>query len=73
MMTTSPEQAQPNAEGHPQQPEAANEPSTKTVMKRLTIDITDDLHRKIKASCALRGKKIADEVRELLLEKYGKQ
>lgn len=41
-------------------------------MKRLTIDIAESLHRKIKAACALRGTKIADEVRELLLQKYGK-
>ncbi|MGQ5524235.1 plasmid partition protein ParG [Chitinimonas sp. PSY-7] len=41
------------------------------VMKRLTIDIPEELHRKIKAQCALRGSKIADEVRELLLQKYG--
>ncbi len=40
-------------------------------MKRLTIDITEGLHRKIKAACAMRGTKIADEVRELLLQKYG--
>ena len=41
------------------------------IMKRLTIDIPEELHRKIKAQCALRGSKIADEVRELLLQKYG--
>jgi hypothetical protein len=41
--------------------------------KRLTIDIPDSLHRTIKAQCAMRGSKIADEVRELLLQKYGKQ
>jgi hypothetical protein len=29
------------------------------------------LHRKIKAQCAMRGTKIADELRELLLQKYG--
>lgn len=40
-------------------------------MKRLTIDIPESLHRQIKSSCALRGTKIADEVRELLLQKYG--
>jgi hypothetical protein len=40
-------------------------------MKRLTIDIPDSLHRGIKAQCAMRGTKIADEVRELLLNKYG--
>jgi len=40
-------------------------------MKRLTIDVPESLHRAIKAQCAMRGKKIADEVRELLLQKYG--
>jgi hypothetical protein len=40
-------------------------------MKRLTIDIPESLHRQIKSACALRGTKIADEVRELLLQKYG--
>ncbi len=39
-------------------------------MKRLTIDIPESLHKAIKSSCALRGKKIADEVRELLYSKY---
>lgn len=42
-------------------------------MKRLTIDIPDSLHRTIKSQCAMRGTKIADEVRELLLKKYGNQ
>lgn len=39
-------------------------------MKRLTIDVPESLHREIKAQCARRGTKIADEVRELLLNKY---
>ncbi len=42
-------------------------------MKRLTIDIPESLHRSIKAQCAMRGRKIVDEVRELLLQKYGNQ
>ena len=42
-------------------------------MKRLTIDIPESLHRTIKSQCAMRGAKIADEVRELLLKKYGNQ
>ncbi|MFA5921147.1 MAG: hypothetical protein WC856_07630 [Methylococcaceae bacterium] len=41
-------------------------------MKRLTIDIPESLHRAIKMQCAGRGAKIADEVRELLLQNYGK-
>ena len=49
---------------------AAGEAET---MKRLTIDISESLHRAIKSQCALRGTKIADEVRELLLQKYSNQ
>lgn len=40
-------------------------------MKRLTIDVGESLHRRIKMQCAANGTKIADEVRELLLQKYG--
>lgn len=42
-------------------------------MKRLTIDVPESLHRSIKAGCAMRGTKIADEVRALLTEKYAKK
>ena len=41
-------------------------------MKRLTIDVPESLHRMIKSACAMRGTKIADEVREILLQNYGK-
>ena len=44
-------------------------PSTAMVDKE---DVPESLHREIKAQCAMRGAKIADEVRELLLQKYGK-
>ena len=43
----------------------------KEANKRLTIDVPESLHRAIKMQCAARGTKIADEVRELLLQKYG--
>lgn len=42
-------------------------------MKRLTIDVPESLHRTIKTQCAMRGTKIADEVRELLIKKYMNQ
>lgn len=45
-------------------------PNATEPLKRLTIDIPESLHRAIKAKCAMRGAKIADEVRELLLQKY---
>lgn len=35
-------------------------------MKRLTIDIPANLHMRIKSTCALRGVKMVDEIRELL-------
>ncbi len=34
--------------------------------KRLTLDIPASLHARIKATCALRGTKMVDEIRELL-------
>lgn len=44
----------------------------KEPVKRLTIDIPLSLHRNIKAQCAMRDTKIAEELRELLIQKYGK-
>ena len=51
---------------------ASGDEAKAEAMKRLTIDIPESLHRAIKSQCAMRGSKIADEVRELLLQKYGK-
>ncbi len=39
-------------------------------MKRLTIDISEDLHRRIKIICAQEGTRIADEVRSLLEKRF---
>lgn len=44
----------------------------KAPMKRLTIDIPAELHAQLKADCAMRGRKMADEVRDFLMEKYRK-
>ena len=35
-------------------------------LKRLTIDIPEPLHRRIKVACAQQGAKMADEIRRLL-------
>lgn len=35
-------------------------------MKRLTFDIPEDLHRKLKTRCAAEGRMMADFLRELL-------
>ena len=35
-------------------------------MKRLTIDVSLSLHKRIKTQCAMRGANMADELRDLL-------
>lgn len=56
----------------------ANQGATETAevpagkMKRLTLDIPEELHNSIKAQCAMRGVKMVDEIRVLLLQKYSK-
>ena len=42
-------------------------------MKRLMIDNPGSLHRSVMTQCAMHGTKTADEVRELLIQKYGNQ
>jgi len=39
-------------------------------MKRLTFDISESLHRRIKSQCAVKGVKMADELRGLLEERF---
>lgn len=39
-------------------------------MKRLTIDVTVDLHTRLKIECTRRGLKIADVVRDLLEREF---
>jgi len=46
---------------------------TEEPIKRLTIDLPISLHSKIKATCAMRGAKMVEEIRELLIQKYGNQ
>jgi hypothetical protein len=43
---------------------------SKELTKRLTLDIPESLHRKIKTSCASRGTKIVQEVTALLEAHY---
>jgi len=38
--------------------------------KRLTVDIPEDLHRRIKVHCAGQGTQISDIVRELLAKEF---
>jgi ParG len=51
-------------------PALSSPPEPAEPMKRLTIDIPRSLHTRIKAACALRGSKMADEIRALLDREY---
>lgn len=46
------------------------EPEPKEKMSRLTIDVPESLHRRVKMQCAGRGKKMADVVREFLEREF---
>lgn len=39
-------------------------------MKRFTIDVPADLHARIKAQCAVRGEKMADVIRAMLIAEF---
>ncbi len=39
-------------------------------MKRLTLDISESLHRRIKIAAAGRGEKIVEEIRKILEREY---
>jgi hypothetical protein len=39
-------------------------------LKRLTLDIPADLHKRIKTRCAINGTKMVEEIRELLENHY---
>jgi hypothetical protein len=39
-------------------------------MKRLTIDVSERLHKRMKVQCGLRGEKMADVVRTLLEREF---
>ena len=41
-------------------------PHPMEAMKRFTVDVPVELHRRIKSQCAMRGMKMADMLRELL-------
>lgn len=42
-------------------------------MKRLTIDLRESLHTRIKVTCAQRGVKMADAIREILEREFPEQ
>lgn len=44
----------------------AAQPVEAESVKRLTFDVSESLHRRIKSQCAAKGVKMADEIRALL-------
>jgi predicted HicB family RNase H-like nuclease len=48
---------------------AAPAPAPSAVVKRLTIDVSEDLHRQLKIKAASEGVRMADLVREWISEK----
>jgi len=45
-------------------------PAKPVPMKRLTLDVPADLHRRIKSECACEGFKMADVLREMLETRF---
>ena len=64
------EQSAPDSE---QATSASGQGNDKQKMKRLTIDVSENLHRRIKVECASRGVKMADEIRGLLEREFSKE
>ncbi len=64
----------PTAKSAPSSPDdwVAARSGSDEPMKRLTIDIPLSLHQRVKSQCALKGEKMADAVRELLNQHFGK-
>lgn len=56
---------QPNADAW-----VAERQPDKPKMKRLTLDIDEELHRRIKVRAAERGTRIVDDLRQLLDDHY---
>lgn len=69
--------AKPTASKHAEADEWVNKRATvladdQEPLKRLTLDIPQNLHSRIKSDCALKGKKMVDVITEMLLEKFPK-
>jgi len=61
---------QPESAGSPKGAETSVPAVAQVAMKRLTIDIPEELHTRVKMQCAARGRKMADEIRALLEEHF---
>jgi hypothetical protein len=50
----------------------ARPPAPGEATKRLTVDVPEPLHHRIKVQCAIQGVNMADVVRELLEQRFPK-
>jgi ParG len=50
--------------------EVAPPPMKPAKPKRLTLDLTDDLHRRIKVACSVRGTTMVEEITKLLEKEF---
>lgn len=57
-----------DAAGREREERAAPQPQVR--MKRFTIDVPEDLHKRIKSECASQGIKMADMLREILETRF---
>ena len=64
--TAQPQPADEWVKNRQAEPEAGTGEAKGEPMKRLTIDVPESLHTRIKTQCAARRVKMADEIRELL-------
>ena len=60
----------PAAEAWVGTPEAVKTVQPDVPTKRLTVDVPEDLHRRIKVDCARNGVQISDVVRDLLAKEF---
>lgn len=59
-------------ENHVALPRVVTLPQAAEPMKRFTIDVTEELHKRIKSQCAQRGVKMADVIRDILEREFPK-
>jgi ParG len=45
-------------------------PAKTGIIKRLTLDLNEDLHRRIKLACTIRGSTMVEEITKLLEKKF---
>ena len=64
--------SKPTAKSAPSSPDewVSDRSGSDEPMKRLTIDIPESLHQRVKSQCALNGEKMADVVRALLEKQF---